>query len=96
MRITRLVLNTPDLAAQRDFYEGRLGFECTAETETEVAFRVGWTSLVFRLTAKPSASPYHFAFNIPENQFQEAKKWFSSRLPLIANHEGQEEFFFES
>lgn len=95
MRIERLVLTTADLAAQREFYEGLLGIECTCQTEKELTFRIGWTVLTFQWTSEPAPGPYHFAFNIPENHFAEAKNWLSSRAPLISDHQGHDEFFFE-
>jgi catechol-2,3-dioxygenase len=37
---------------------------------------------------------YHVAFNVPENQFAEAKLWLAARAPLIRDHAGREEFHF--
>jgi len=42
------------------------------------------------------AAIYHFAFNIPENQFAEARAWLTQRVPLVLGPDGEDLFTFES
>jgi catechol-2,3-dioxygenase len=39
---------------------------------------------------------YHFAFNIPPQQFAEAKAWIAQRVPPLTDHTGADEFYFEA
>jgi catechol-2,3-dioxygenase len=41
------------------------------------------------------APPQHFAFNVPENQLDEAKAWVEARLPLLAE-KGEDLFHFDA
>src|SRR6185369_6882237 len=58
--------------------------------------RAGKTDLIFTQAPADFDGAYHFAFNIPENQFQAGKAWISERIPLLRDERGQEEFNSES
>src|ERR1044071_4210073 len=69
----------------------------------EIQFFAVWYWFSGILNAKwyaPSKSDfdgaYHFAFNIPENQYHTAKNWISSRIPLLKDKTGKEDFASES
>ncbi len=95
MDILELRLQAHDLATQRAFYAETLGLSLAGETETTVAFQAGRTRLVFE-QAPPQARPaYHFAFNIPQNRFAEARRWLLARVPLLKQGNA-DEFFFQS
>jgi catechol 2,3-dioxygenase-like lactoylglutathione lyase family enzyme len=84
MDIRELRLLTSDLAMQRDFYIQRLSLSAPIATPD-------------RLTLQLDAHPfYHFAFNIPPQQFAEAKAWIARWVPLITNRIGADEFYFEA
>lgn len=93
MNIIYLELPTKDLVAQRDFYSQVLDLpvELSAERLKVIA---GKTPLVFTQAEPEFEGAYHFAFNIPENQFQAAKAWMSERIPLLRNEAGQDEYDF--
>ena len=76
MNITRLELLTKNLQAQKDFYSNVLGLPVT-EPSIELKVQVGETELVFTQSDAHFDGAYHFAFNIPENQFHDAKDWIS-------------------
>src|SRR5690606_37168328 len=61
-----------------------------------LAVKAGSTDLVFMQAPSEFEGGYHFAFNIPENQFAAAKAWISSRVPLLRDENGQDEFHSES
>lgn len=91
MNITYLELPAKDLTAQRDFYVKVL--ELPAELSTDkLEVKVGQSTLVFTQADSNFDGAYHFAFNIPENQFTAAKAWISERIPLLQDVDGKDEF----
>jgi hypothetical protein len=91
MNITRLELLTADLQAQRDFYADVLELPATS-TPSTLEVKAGATDLVFKQAWSDFEGAYHFAFNIPENQFLASKAWISRRIPLLRDESGNEEF----
>jgi catechol-2,3-dioxygenase len=91
MNILYLELSAKELKAQRDFYADVL--ELPVELESSMLkVRAGNTDLTFTQAPTEFDDAYHFAFNIPENQFDAAKKWIASRVPLLRDESGQDEF----
>jgi len=91
MNIKRLELSVKDLQAQRDFYANVLGLPLMLSAE-KLEVTVGKTILVFTQAQPEFDGAYHFAFNIPENQFHAAKAWISNRIPLLRDKTGKDEF----
>lgn len=91
MNITRLELLVADLQAQRDFYANVLDLTVISTSST-LEVNAGATDLVFKQAWSDFEGAYHFAFNIPQNQFQAAKGWISSRVQLLRDSNGQDEF----
>ncbi|HKG53624.1 MAG TPA: hypothetical protein VKB04_05150, partial [Anaerolineales bacterium] len=95
MNITKLELLTANLQVQKDFYENILQLPVKlSASNLEVA--VGETNLIFTQASSEFEGAYHFAFNIPENQFRAAKKWISERIPLLRDENGKDEFNSDS
>jgi len=95
MNITKLELLTANLQVQKDFYENILQLPVKlSASNLEVA--VGETDLIFTQAPSDFDGAYHFAFNIPENQFRAAKKWISERIPLLRDENGKDEFNSDS
>ena len=93
VKITQLTLLARDLAAQQRFYGDVLGLAVqTRDHAIEIA--AGATTLVFEQAPTEWSGVHHFAFNIPENQFTEAKHWLSERVPLHRDAAGRDEFDF--
>jgi catechol 2,3-dioxygenase-like lactoylglutathione lyase family enzyme len=92
MQVQELLLTTPDLSAQKTFYRNVLKLPVTAESEQQFTVQAGTTKLTFAQGALDGV--YHFAFNIPENQIAEARKWLA--VPLIKASDGRDEFFSEN
>jgi catechol-2,3-dioxygenase len=91
MNILKLELLSVDLQAQRNFYARVL--ELPAElTSSGLVVKAGETEILFSQAPADFTGGYHFALNIPENQFREAKKWISSRISLLRDKSGNEEF----
>lgn len=95
MNIKYLELPAKDLHAQRDFYAKVL--ELPAELNSSgLVVRAGNTDTLFTQAPLNFDGAYHFAFNIPENQFRAAKEWISNRVPLLRDENGKDEFESES
>ena len=91
MNISRLELSAKDLPAQRDFYGNILELPVTLDSAT-LEVKAGETNLVFTQAPSEFMGAYHFAFNIPQNQYQAAKQWIASRIPLLQDNTGKEDF----
>jgi len=96
MSIEDLDLLAVYLPAQRDFYTTVLSLPVVEENDGTLTVRAGSSRLTFKQAPEGWSGVYHFAFNIPENRFQDAKSWLSGRAPLIKDAGGADEFRFES
>ena len=83
-------LLTSKLAEQLEFYQDVLGLPVLEQSNTSVTFQVGLSRLEFVQDSQQAF--YHFAFNIPSNQLEEAKIWLSERVLLIKDSSGNDTF----
>lgn len=91
MNIEKLELLTLDLQAQSDLYSRIL--ELPVESASSgLHILAGTTELVFTQAPSDFDGAYHFAFNIPKNQYFAAKFWISSRTRLLRDKTGTEDF----
>jgi catechol 2,3-dioxygenase-like lactoylglutathione lyase family enzyme len=95
LNISYLELSAKDLPAQRDFYANILELPVNLDSST-LEVKAGETNLLFTQAPTEFDGAYHFAFNIPENQFDAAKKWISERIPLLRDETGKDEFHSEN
>lgn len=95
MEILHAVLQTNKLDETKQFYSQTLG--CTVDEETATSFRVklGKSALTFRTERNSDAPYYHFALDIPPNQFLAAKQWAKERVALLTEN-GADEIEFTS
>ena len=91
MNIHYVELSAKDLPAQRDFYANVLELPVNLDSAI-LEVKAGETKLVFTQAPSEFSGAYHFALNIPENQFTAAKQWVSSRVPLLRDKTGREDF----
>ena len=94
MNITRLELLSADVEAQKDFYANVLELAVRLDAPI-LEVQAGRTRLFFT-HAPEFDGAYHFAFNIPANQFAAAKAWLSSRVSLLHDENGKDEFHSEN
>ena len=87
----KVTLYTNKLTEMKGFYEYQLGFRIVEEDEQSFMLAIGDSQLVFQQSETPAS--YHFAFNIPGNQFSLAKGWASSRVELN-RQEGMDEIYY--
>jgi hypothetical protein len=95
MNITYLELLTKDLLVQQEYYANELGLP-VEPSPARLEVKVGKTTLTFIQADSDFDGAYHFAFNIPENRFKAAKEWISSRVPLLSDVDGKDEFASEN
>lgn len=93
MRFVEVQLFCEDLAAQHHFYTRVLGLPQVFADESAFAVQAGYTRLGFR--QKPGVAPYHFAFNIPAGQEEEARQWLARRTDLLS-FQGQQVIDFSA
>ena len=91
MEIKYLEISAKDLPAQKEFYANVLELPVKLESSM-LEVQAGNTTLMFTQAPSEFIGAYHFAFNIPESQYRAAKKWITSRIPLLRDKTGQEDF----
>ncbi|SEJ30806.1 hypothetical protein SAMN04488127_1574 [Bhargavaea ginsengi] len=84
---------TDQLAAMRRFYGNILELEITERAEDRFTVRIGATDVTFMAVDRPAF--YHFAINIPGNQFSMLKHWIQDRVPLNWE-DGVDEVYFRA
>ncbi len=94
MKFQEIRLITSDLERIIAFYEKVLNLKITHHSEDAVSFQIGKTILSFRLSMIPNAV-YHYAINIPENQFEAACNWLRDRVSTIL-YEGSDVINFQN
>ncbi|KGP90547.1 glyoxalase [Pontibacillus chungwhensis BH030062] len=93
MEITKVILKTNDIQSMKQFYKDVLEMEIILEGDQFFEVLVGESVLAFTSKDVEGEPYYHFAFNIPSNQFKEAKHWVQSRVQLNTE-EGEDEADF--
>lgn len=93
MEIKLLTLQTTQLKTMKEFYTECLGFALHGESPYGFQIQVGTSILEFTNKNVAEAPYYHFAFNIPSNQFQEAKAWLKGKTTLLIE-DGEDEADF--
>ncbi|MEY8350857.1 VOC family protein [Bacillus cereus] len=93
MLINKVVLYSQALEEVQEFYLHTLGFQLLHNGEASFSIRVGESELEFRKSHSNTKPFYHFAFNIPSNQFSEAKEWAKKKVVLNVE-DGADEVYF--
>ncbi|WP_144569193.1 VOC family protein [Bacillus pseudomycoides] len=93
MLISRVTLYSNALEEMKDFYLNKLDFQLLHSSEMSFSIQVGECELEFRKNNLNSKPFYHFAFNIPSNQFSEAKEWAKKKVVLNVE-DGEDEVYF--
>ncbi|MED1620021.1 VOC family protein [Bacillus pseudomycoides] len=93
MLISRVTLYSNALEEMKDFYLNKLDFQLLDSSEVSFSIQVGESELEFRKNNSNTKPFYHFAFNIPSNQFSEAKEWAKKKVVLNVE-DGEDEVYF--
>ena len=92
MHINNITLISDNLDAQAEFFGEKLLLPVKREVNC-LQVKVGASTLTFQEGAV--AGRYHYAFDIPQNQFTEARAWLESRgVSLVADCTGKQEYDF--
>lgn len=86
-------LYTNNIKALRRFYVNILELDMIESTAEQFTVRIGESQLTFQQSEQPAF--YHFAINIPGNQFSMMKYWMLDRVTLN-REEGRDEVYFQS
>ncbi|MYL35650.1 hypothetical protein GLW08_16510 [Pontibacillus yanchengensis] len=89
MEISQVILKTKDLESMKEFYTEILAMSLTEHNKDSFQIAVGSSQLKFSSRDVEGDPFYHFAFNIPSNQFKEAKTWIRNKVSL--NYEDGED-----
>jgi catechol-2,3-dioxygenase len=81
MKMFELRLKYHDLKEARAFYHGVLKLAVLEETADLLVLQAGSTRLVFEREIDWQGK-YHFAFDVPENQINEATAWITGKAKL--------------
>lgn len=93
MHIEFITIHSAALEATRNFYRDTLELPIQQESETSFSVQIGSTTFTLH-QAPPGNTPfYHFAFDVPSNQFEEAKSWIQERVSLSKEHDDDEVYF---
>ncbi|MCU0493138.1 MAG: hypothetical protein MUD01_16255 [Chloroflexaceae bacterium] len=87
MHILELCLRAADLAALDQFYAGTLGLPSVRHERSGLAFQVGRSQLMF-VQDESFRGRYHVAFDVPNNQLDQARAWLETRVPLLQARNG--------
>lgn len=96
MEIHDIHLKTAHLTDLKTFYLDTFDCPITKSHTDEFTVQFGATDVVFSAADDGTDPSYHFAINIPQNQFDDAVTWLSDRVDLLADADTSEhEIFFE-
>lgn len=87
MEIIEIALKTHCLAELRSFYVQTLAMTLLDESDDHIALSAGQTRLIFERDER-QVYQYHFAFNIPAAQIQDAHDWLQGRAPILPGADG--------
>ncbi|MBY8911984.1 VOC family protein [Bacillus sp. YC2] len=93
MLINKVMLYSDALEETKRFYVQKLGLSLIESTGDSFTIKAGESELMFRLADSQSHPFYHFAFNIPNNHFREAKAWAKSKV-AFHTEDGEDEVYF--
>ena len=83
MKIKELHLLSDNIIETELFYNNVLNVKTEDKNLNTVSFNVGSTKIIFIQTKTNIKPVYHFAFDIPNNKFEEAFEWMKARTQLI-------------
>lgn len=87
MHLQFIQLNTQNLDRLKTFYTQTLGFAILSVEKQTFTLQCGSTQLQF--VESPEAAYYHFAFNIPSFQIQEATNWLKNKTAILPGFSGE-------
>ena len=93
MDVKHVQLQTNKLQEMKTFYGELLGFTILNLSSNCFQIQVGLSTIEFTNEGVEGKPFYHFAFDIPANQFAEAKEWLKTKTFLLKEN-GDDEVYF--
>lgn len=93
MNINHVTMYASNYEATKHFYETIVKFPLTSEEHNRFTIKVGKTTVTFVQAPLEEKPFYHFAFDVPSNQFEEAKTWTKGKIEL-SQEQGNDEVYF--
>jgi len=84
---------TDKIKSLKRFYGNIMNLNITEATNDQFTVQIGESTITFKQSERKAF--YHFAINIPGNQFSMMKDWMQNRLPLNREN-GRDEVYFRS
>jgi hypothetical protein len=88
----RLAVAPHHIDAVEQFYVGELGLSGERDSD-ELRVAIGTVPLTFAPSYSDGEPFYHFAFLVPGNRFDAARRWLAASTPLLARPESGETMF---
>lgn len=79
MHLKKIKASTSEVMRLSDFYQNILELNVMTQSPGELLVQCGETELLFCEADRDQHPYYHFAFNIPSNQFQTAFTWIQNK-----------------
>ena len=96
IKLREIHLQCDDPARVETFYRDTMKLPVRRNEQDRVEVRIGQSVLVFSAAQEGQRPFYHFALNISNNKFAEAKRWIASRIGLVVAPDGRDQFHFSS
>lgn len=93
MMFESVLFYTNKVKILRRFYKNVLGLPITQTSDDAFTIKIGTSDVTFKYS--DTACFYHFAINIPGNQFSIIKYWLKDRLTLVRKN-GEDQFYSSS
>ncbi len=94
MHISTLKLVSSDIKRKREFFGTILNVPILVDNDEELIIVIGSSQLNFKQGEVDGH--YHYAFDIPENQFEQAVTWLEARLTPLYDRNGQSVFYHDN
>lgn len=95
MNIEHVRMLASNFEETKQFYSQQLEIPLVNEGTSTFTLQFGQTTVTFEKAPKDAQPFYHFALNVPANQFDEAKKWAKERVELLLE-DGEDEVYFKN
>ncbi len=87
MKIKELKIYTTKLIEQTRFYAQVLDLKPIHQSQNSVSFIIGTS--VLKIEYQKTATPYHFAINIPSNKEAEALTWLKTKVNILKDRQDE-------
>lgn len=95
MHFETITIYSAALETTRKFYRDTLDFPIVEESDEFFTLEIGSTLFSIRQAPLGETPFYHFALDVPSNQFEHAKNWLKERVSLLTD-EGHDEVYFQT